>query len=92
MNKFEFLYLIENAPVGSPITYFSGFLGSSRAKRELNKTECEVTREALEAYGRGEVDLIQRRVYGAKSHFDYIAIKRGKVTPREDFKIPRLDW
>lgn len=81
MNRKKFLEALASANPGQYIVYCTGFL-----PRHKNENAVQAARAALEAYARGEVELVQKRL--GDFRFEYRAVKRQNIMPIRDFVMP----
>jgi hypothetical protein len=77
---------IKDAPAGEKVIYARGYLPVPKTTDEISRI---VARHMLEAYGRGEVELTQRRL--EDFNYEYIATKRRKIRVPVSFILPPLE-
>lgn len=82
MNRFDIW--LDTAPVGSEFIYKSG---TTLSKRGTGKDFSDLVYSAREAWERGEVELVQRRLLrswpGGVGRFAWIAVKRATKATRK---------
>jgi len=92
MTEEDFAAWLVHAPAGEKIVYATATNLANR--NQVSKDKARLARKALEAYGHGQVELVQKALGSAdlagRRLFQYIAIKRSVLRPPQPFSLPPI--